>query len=189
MVKIYIKNMVCDRCTMAVRNLLDDMGMAFNSIVLGEVDLDLDGLDDHLRCQFSERLQQLGFELIDNRKAQIIDKIKLAVIELVKKQEGSEKIRLSEFVKERLHHDYSHLSHLFSLVEGVTLEQYFILQKIEKVKELLIYDELSISEISYKLGYSSVAHLSGQFKKITGMTPGQFKKNRGNHLRKPLDKI
>lgn len=181
--------MVCERCNMVVRDLLEDMNLSFHSVTLGEVDLDCKSLRHGQQTLLVERLEKLGFALIDDRKAQLIDKIKLAVIELVQKKESLERIKLSDFVSEKLHHDYSHLSHLFSSVEGITLEQYFILQKVEKVKELLVYDELSATEIAYRLGYSSVAHLSGQFKKMTGMSPSQFKKLKGSQLRKALDKV
>ena len=135
------------------------------------------------------KLEKLGFELLDDKKSLLIDKIKTAIIELVHRQESLEKTRISDYLKKHVNYDYNYISHLFSSTEGITIEQYFINQKIEKVKELLVYDELSATEIAYRLGYSSLAHLSGQFKKSTGMTPSQFRKLKDMKLRKTLDKV
>ncbi|QEK52854.1 helix-turn-helix transcriptional regulator [Pedobacter aquae] len=125
-------------------------------------------------------LENLGFEIIDDKKSKLIDAIKTQIIELIHHQKEALHINLSDFLSRQLKHDYSYLSNLFSEKEGITIEKYFITQKIEKVKELLIYDELSLSEIAYQLNYSSVAHLSSQFKKVTGLTPSFFKNLKGN---------
>jgi AraC-like DNA-binding protein len=134
-----------------------------------------------------QNLRALGFELLDNHKQKQIEKIKSLLIDLVQRAAIEEHFSLSEFLGKAMHKDYSYASRLFSGVEGMTIEQFFILQKIEKAKELLVYDELSLSEIAWKMGYSSVAHLSSQFKKLTGLTPSAFKKIGG--LRKALDKV
>ena len=187
--KLYIKNMVCDRCTLVISNLLSEMQLKPVSVQLGEVDLGELQLDNEQLEQFRQRVEALGFELINDKKSQLIESIKKYLITFVQNQDGVEKIKLSDYLSNSLHHDYNHLSHLFSSVEGVTIEQYLINQKIEKAKELLVYDELSLTEISYRLGYSSLAHLSRQFKKITGMTPSAFKQLRDPKQRQSLDKV
>lgn len=186
--KIYIKNMVCDRCRYVIQNILDDMGIRPLSVTLGEVDLgDMDLHPDQLK-DFSERIHAVGFEILNNKKSRLIENIKKHVIALVQQPEQIEKTRLSEYLANHLFHDYTYLSNLFSAVEGMTIEQFFINQKIERVKEYLVYDELTVTEIAYRLGYSSVAHLSRQFRKITGQTPSQFKALRDSRQRKSLDK-
>ena len=187
--KLYIKNMVCDRCKLAVNNVLDDMALQPVSVQLGEVDLgDHELLDAQLE-DFRGRIEALGFELINDRKSRLIESIKKHIIALVRERDELEKVKLSDYLGEELHHDYTYLSNLFSAVEGVTIEQYFIHQKIERAKELLVYDELSLTEIAYRLGYSSLAHLSRQFKKVTGMTPSYFRQLRDARQRQPLDKL
>jgi AraC-like DNA-binding protein len=138
---------------------------------------------------FRRKIEKLGFELISNKKSQLIESIRKHIIVLVQEPGDIERVRISDYLSEKLFHDYAYLSNLFSSVEGVTIEKFFILQKIEKVKELLVYDELTLTEIAMRLGYSSVAHLSRQFKKVTGQTPSEFKKLRDTSLRKPLDKV
>ena len=187
--KIYIKNMVCDRCKYAVQTILDELSIRPLDIKLGEVDLGDIELTAAQSSAFRERLESLGFELISDKKSKLIENIKMHVIALVQNPRETEKVKLSEYLSQRLFHDYTYLSNLFSAVEGVTIEQFFINQKIEKVKEFLVYDELTLTEISYRLNYSSVAHLSRQFKKVTGQTPSQFKQIRDNSKRKPLDKV
>ena len=187
--KIWIKNMVCDRCILVIRNVLDEMGITPYQIRLGEVDLGERELNDDELEVFYSRIKSLGFEPISDKKSQLIEKIKKCVIDLVQNPNQAEKIKLSEYLSNQLFHDYTYLSNLFSSVESVTIEQYFINQKIEKVKELLVYDELSLTEIAYRLGYSSVAHLSRQFKKVTGQTPSQFKALRDSRQRKSIDKV
>lgn len=180
---------MCDRCTLVIRNVLEEMGVEPVRVKLGEVDLgDRVLADDQLR-EFSERIEDLGFGLISDRKSRLIENIKKLLIALVQEPAGVEKIRLSDYLSERLFHDYSYLSNLFSSVEGVTIEHYLISQKVEKAKELLVYDELTLTQIAFRLGYSSVAHLSRQFKKVTGQTPSQFRQLRDMGQRTPLDKV
>jgi AraC-like DNA-binding protein len=154
---------------------------------MGEVELPNPLTDDQLK-DIGIKMTELGFEILDSKAQKLIEKIKNLLIEKVQGGVIEEHFSLTEFLTKALSKEYTQLSRLFSEVEGTTLEQFFILQKIEKVKEWLVYDELTLSEISYKLGYSSVAHLSGQFKKITGLTPSQFKKLGSSH-RKSLDKV
>ena len=171
---LYIKNMVCDRCKMAVKYELIKLGVKPISVDLGEVELNGE-LTETQYQKFSATLKEYGFEMIDKSNARIIEKIKNVIIELVHRSDESMKINYSAFIEEKLKKKYNYLSNLFSEIEGITIEQFIIFQKIEKVKELLVYDELSLSEIAYKLGYSSVAYLSTQFKKTTGLTPSYFK--------------
>lgn len=184
---VFIKNMVCNRCIMVVQSELDKLGIAINSIRLGEVVL-ADDLTEEQKKQLEAVLIPLGFELIDDKKVRIIEKIKNIIIELVHHQDNDAKTNLSDVLISQLHHDYNYLSNLFSEVESTTIEKYFIAQKIEKVKELLVYDELSLSQIALRLNYSSVAYLSNQFKKVTGLTPSYFKQIR-EEKRKPLDEV
>jgi YesN/AraC family two-component response regulator len=186
--KIYIKNMVCDRCIMAVEKLLDDSNMNYRSVRLGEVELVQAGLSDTERQKLASDLEKIGFALIDDKKSQIIEAIKTKIIELVHRSDGQTVQKLSVVLADELSYDYNYLSNLFSSIEGVTVEHYYIQQRIERVKELLVYNELNMSEISVKMGYSSVAYLSSQFKKVTGLTPTHFKKIRTNK-RSPLDKV
>ncbi|MEZ4805480.1 MAG: AraC family transcriptional regulator [Bacteroidia bacterium] len=185
--KLYIKNMVCNRCILVVKNELSKLNLEITNIGLGEVDFNNDLSDNQLKA-IEFILQPLGFELIDNKKSKLIEKIKNIIIDLVHRQDGELKNNLSEILKNELNQDYNYLSNLFSEVEGSTIEKYFIAQKIEKVKELLVYDELSLSEIAFQLNYSSVAYLSNQFKKVTGLTPSHFKRIKEDK-RKPLDKV
>ena len=186
--KIYIKNMVCDRCKYVIQNILSEMHIKPVSVMLGEVDLGKQTLNETQLNNFRDRIEALGFELISDKKSRLIENIKKYVISLVQQPQDENRVKLSEYLSGKLFHDYTYLSNLFSSVEGITIEHYYIHQKIEKVKELLVYDELTLTEIAYRLGYSSVAHLSRQFKKVTGQTPSQFKTLRDNKQRKPLDK-
>jgi len=180
--------MVCNRCIMVVQNELVGLGYTIRAIELGEVTLN-EKLSETSINQISQVLTDNGFELIDGKKSRIINRIKTLLIEFIHyDKEKPEHMNLSNFLAKEIGHDYSYLSNLFSSVEGITIEKYLINQKIEKVKELLVYDELSLNEISYQLGYSSVQHLSNQFKKITGLTPSHFKKIK-NKKRNPLDKV
>ena len=190
MVTLYIKNMVCDRCKMAVSQELEKLNLQPEKVALGEVVL-RDELSSETQRKLDDALQALGFERIDDRKARLIESIKNKVIELVHRGSPSDrKLNWSDIISDSLHYEYNYLSNLFSSVEGITLEQYIIRQKIEKVKELLFYDELTLSEIANKLGYSSVAHLSGQFKKVTGFSPSEMKKSRDlEKNRRPLDNL
>ena len=184
---LYIKNMVCNRCILVVQNELDKLGLDSKNVKLGEVELSKD-LSTEEKNKLDKTLISLGFEIIDDKKSRIIEQIKKVIINLVHYQENDMKNNLSDVLSEKLYHDYNYLSNLFSEVEGTTIEKYFIAQKIEKVKELLVYDELSLSEIAFKLNYSSVAYLSNQFKKVTGLTPSYFKQIK-EIKRKPLDKV
>ena len=180
--------MVCDRCVMVVRNQLDETGIGYNHIQLGEVELSRPATEAQLDT-LKEKLSSLGFELLDDRKSALVTQIKSAIISLVHKNELEESNKkLSVLLSEKLDKDYHYLSTLFSSIEGVTIEKYVILQRIERAKELLIYDELSLNEIADSLGYSSVQHLSQQFKKVTGLTPTHFKQLKENR-RKPLDQV
>lgn len=184
---IFIKNMVCDRCIMVVQNELEKLGLDAKNIKLGEVILSKE-ITSLEKENLSKTLEPLGFEVIDDKKGRIIEKIKNIIIDLVHHQDSDVKTNLSYVLSDKLHHDYNYLSNLFSEVEGTTIEKYFIAQKVEKVKELLVYDELSLSEIANRLNYSSVAYLSNQFKKVTGLTPSHFKQIKEDK-RKPLDKV
>lgn len=180
--------MVCNRCIRAVQEEIESLGFSIRSIELGEVVLNEELGTNDLE-EVSKILADNGFELIRDKRGEIINRIKTLIIEYIhhaKEKPGY--VNFSDFLSAELNHDYSYLSHLFSMVEGKTIEKYMILQKIEKVKELLVYDELTLNEISYRLGYSSVAHLSRQFKEVTGLTPTHYKKVR-DEKRKPLDRL
>ncbi|HMQ07574.1 MAG TPA: AraC family transcriptional regulator [Saprospiraceae bacterium] len=185
--KVFVKNMVCHRCILVVQSELEKLGFRPVHISLGEVELENE-INDNEKTIIQDHLKSFGFELIDDKRGRIIGQIKSMIIELVHHQNSELKANLSEILRKKLHHDYTYLSNLFSEVEGITIEKYFIAQKIEKVKELLVYDELSLSEIAFQLHYSSVAHLSNQFKKVTGLTPTHFK-NIKDIKRKPLDEV
>ena len=187
MVTLFIKNMVCDRCVLVVAGELKKIGINAQKITLGEVTLEKELTADQ-KEQLDKALLDLGFEPIDSKKGRIIEKIKTVIINMVHHSDHDEKTNLSDLLSKALHHDYDYLSNLFSEVEGITIEKYFIAQKIEKVKELLVYDELSLSEIALRMHYSSVAYLSNQFKKVTGLTPSHFRQIR-DEKRKPLDKV
>lgn len=187
MATLFIKNMVCNRCIMAVQHELDKLDLPVKSVSLGEVVLDGE-LTTGQKQDLDQALAPLGFEIIDDRKSRIIEQIKNIIIDLVHHQDNDARSNLSDVLSSKLHHDYNYLSKLFSEVEGTTIEKYFIAQKIEKVKELLVYDELSLSEIALHMNYSSVAYLSNQFKKVTGLTPSHFKQI-GKDRRKPLDEV
>lgn len=172
---------------MVVKDELEKLGYKPVNVSLGEVTLDKE-ISKEERNTIEKVLEPIGFELIDDKKSRIIEKIKNIIIDIVHQQDGEMKTSLSDVLSSKLHHDYNYLSNLFSDVEGTTIEKYFIAQKIERVKELLVYDELSLSEIAFRLNYSSVAYLSNQFKKVTGLTPSHFKQIK-EEKRKPLDKV
>ncbi|MBW3519247.1 AraC family transcriptional regulator [Flavobacterium sp. NKUCC04_CG] len=184
---LFIKNMVCNRCILVVQNEMDKLGLLVKNMTLGEVTLE-DELTSEQRTALASVLVPLGFEVIDDKKSRLIEQIKNVIIDVVHYQDNDVKSNLSDILSDKLQHDYNYLSNLFSEVEGVTIEKYFIAQKVEKIKELLVYDELSLSEIAHRLNYSSVAYLSNQFKKVTGLTPSHFKQIR-DEKRKPLDKV
>jgi AraC-like DNA-binding protein len=172
---------------MVVKQEMEKLNFQPTRVSLGEVELALALTEDQLH-KLNDHLNEFGFELLDDSKKRIIEKIRNIIIKNVHYNEDDKKEKFSEILSKALHKDYSYLSKLFSEVEGITIEKHIINQKIEKVKELLVYDELSLSEIAYKLGYSSVAHLSSQFKKITGLTPSFFKQVHQKN-RQSLDKI
>ncbi len=179
--------MVCHRCILSVAQVLKQNGIAAEAVTMGEVKL-IEALDPEQEKNLRSDLEALGFEILDDLHSQLIEKVKTSLIETVQSGDLPEDFSLVTFVSTAFHRDYSAVSKLFSSVEGITLEQFFILQKIEKVKEWLVYNELTLSEISFRLGYSSVAYLSSQFKKVTGMTPTAFKNNHFGR-RKPLDHV
>jgi len=185
--KLYIKNMVCSRCKMVVKSELMKFGLHPLSVELGEVEIS-EELNEQRKKELNHLLQSFGFSLMDDKKSRLIEKVKSTIIEIVHSTDRPLKTKFSNYISELLHHDYSYISNLFTEVEGVTIEQYFIAQKIERVKELLVYDEFSLSEIALQLNYSSVAHLSRQFKKSTGLTPLYFKQLKGKK-RKPIEEL
>ena len=168
--------MVCSRCIMVVKAEFEKLSLQPLSVVLGEVELEHE-INKESELLLEKELTALGFELIKDKKNQLVENIKNLIVNLVHYKEEELNVNLSDYIATNLLLDYSTLSQYFSEIEQTTIEKFYIAQKIEKVKELLMYDELSLSEISYKLHYSSVAHLSNQFKKITGLTPSQFKKS------------
>nr|WP_205687075.1 AraC family transcriptional regulator [uncultured Chitinophaga sp.] len=185
---VFIKNMVCDRCIMVVRQLLEETEIPFEDIQLGEVTISAPVAEEKLPV-LKARLQQLGFELLDDKKSTTVERVKNIVIQLIHSVDEVElSQKLSVFLQEKTGMEYTQLSNLFSTVEGTTIEKYVILQRIERAKELLTYNELSVGEIAEKLGYSSIQYLSQQFKKVTGLTTSQFKQSQENQ-RKPLDKV
>jgi AraC-like DNA-binding protein len=166
--------MVCIRCKMVVKSELEKLGLHYTTVELGEVEL-TDKITDNQLKNLGAALELTGLELMDDNKKILVEKIKTTIIELIHYNDDQIKVNLSTFLSERLNHNYTYLSNLFSEIKGITIEQYYIANKIEKVKELLVYDELSLTEIAWKLHYSSVSHLSKQFKKMTGLTPSHFK--------------
>lgn len=185
---LHIKNMVCPRCIKVVTEEFEKLGIPVNNVELGLVAINIK-LDPNQIESIRKVLNENGFELIDDKKSQLVDHIKTLIIEKIHHTEESNKaINSSDYITRETGYDYSYLSNLFSSLEGITIEKYIINQKIEKVKELLVYNELTLNEIAYKLGYSSVQHLSNQFKKVSGLTPSQFKKTGGNK-RTPLDEV
>lgn len=184
---LYIKNMVCDRCIMVVTQVLEQLGLAPVSVVLGRAELP-EPLPDSLREKTAAALAALGFELIDDPQHRIVEQVKRLIIELVHRKNGHLNVNLSQYLAAECRHDYSALSRLFSEIQGTTIEKYFIAQKIERTKELLDYGEMTLGEIADRLGYSSTAHLSAQFKAHTGITPRQYRQQ-GGRTRIPLDKV
>lgn len=186
--KLYIKNMVCDRCKMVVKAQLEETGLHPVAIELGVIELAEDEVTPAQQEIAKAKLESVGFELLEDKKSQIIEAIKTAIIEFIRQPSDDDiKLKLSDYLAGTLRYDYNYLSSQFSEAEGITIEQFSIQQRIERVKELLAYGEFSLKEIAYDLGYSSVAALSGQFKKVTHLTPTAWKA--GNSVRKPLDKV
>ena len=180
--------MVSTRCIMAVKAELKKLGLHFIVVDLGEIDI-METISTEQREQLKMGLLTSGLELMDDKRAVLIEKIKNIIIEMVHHTTGEIiKTNFSDFLSEKLNHDYTYLSNIFSEVKGITIQQFIIVHKIERVKELLMYDELNLTEISYKLHYSSVAHLSNQFKKVTGLSPSHFKQLKDKR-RRPIEEI
>ncbi len=186
---IYIKNMVCNRCIKVVREEFEKLGLYVKNIQLGEVEVINDETKLDIK-KINDALVANGFELLDNKNSRVIEKVKISVINLIKSVDSGKDINInfSGYLTHQSGLNYHYLSTLFSSLEGITIEKYIIHQKIEKVKELLVYGELTLSEIAFRLGYSSVQHLSNQFKKITGLTPSYFKSLKFKN-RKAIDSI
>lgn len=183
--KMLIKNMVCGRCITSVKEILVAEGVTVKEITLGEAEID-ETLSPEQRVSLARRLQKEGFELLDDPRSQLVEQIRIAVLEWVRT--NNERPKLSDYLSRYLNKDNSTLSKLFSEVRGITIERFSILHRIEYAKELLCYSQLSTSEIAYRLGYSSQAYLSSQFKQVTGMTPKAFREQ-GSHNRTPLDAL
>jgi AraC-like DNA-binding protein len=186
---LFVKNMVCHRCLLAVQNVLEKLSIPFEKVVVGEIHLagQLPGKQSDL---LAAGLAEIGLELIDNKMTGIIERIKQLVIKKVRNEvtEAENRMNLSSYLSQKMHHEYTYLSSLFSSVESRTIENYFIHQRIEKVKELLVYNEMTLQSISFEMEYSSVAHLSAQFKQVTGLTPTHFRKI-GSIKRKMIDEV
>ncbi len=180
--KLLIKNMVSLRCKMIVRSELENLGLHYTTLELGEVQI-IEELSPDQYNQIKNLLAKSGFELLEDKKAILVEKIKNIIVEMVHYSEEAPLTNFSDYLSQLLNYDYNYLSNLFSEVKGTTIEHYIISHKIERAKEMLIYDELTLTEISYKLHYSSVAHLSNQFKKVTGLTPSFFKKLKHKRLK------
>ena len=172
--KLYIKNMVCIRCKMVVKDELAKLGLHYVIVDLGEAEV-MENISTDQHDQLKAALLRSGLELMDDKKSVLIEKIKKVIIELVHYSEEPLATNFSEYLSKKLDHDYTYLANLFSEVQGTTIEKFLITHKIERVKELLVYNELNLTEIAYQMHYSSVAHLSSQFKKVTGLTPSHFK--------------
>lgn len=185
--KLHIKYMVSNRCKIVVREELKKLGLHFIVVDLGEVEL-MEDITDEQREKLKIALLQSGLELMGDRKSILIEKIKTAIIEIVHYSEELPKVNISDYLSEKLNHDSTYLANLFSEVQGTTIRQFIISHKIERVKELIIYDELNLTEIAWKMNYSSVAHLSNQFKKVTGLTPSHFKQLKDKR-RNPIEDI
>ncbi len=184
--KIYIKYMVSNRCKITVKEVLNKLGLHF-IVDMGEVDI-MENITAGQREQIKVALHQSGLELMDDKKSMLIEKIKNIIIEMVHYSEELPKTNFSDYLAEKLNLDYTYMAKLFSEVQGTTIEKFIILHKIERVKELIIYDELNLTEIACKMHYSSVAHLSNQFKKTTGLTPSHFK-NLKNRKRNAIEDV
>jgi len=181
--------MVCDRCKLVIVKILEELDMNPVSVSLGVIDF-----GDYRHCDsqinlLRNKIEPIGFEIIHSNKSKIIENIKTSIIELVSEKNEFTKLNISSYISDKLNKDYTYLSNLFSAIEGITIEQYLINHKIEKAKELIAYNELNLTEISQYLGYSSLSHLSNQFKKVTGLTPSHFKKLKDERFRKSLDKV
>lgn len=185
--KLHVKYMLSKHCKLAVKEIFKKLGLHFIIVDLGEVEV-MDDLTTEQRELLKLALQNEGFELIDDKKAILIEKIRNTVIQMVHHSDEMPRIKFSNYLSEKLNHDYTYLANLFSQVQGMTIEHFIILNKVERIKELIIYGELNITEIAWKMNYSSVAHLSNQFKKVTGLSPSAFKHLKEN-TRYPLEDI
>jgi AraC-like DNA-binding protein len=172
---------------MAVKEVLKSLGLHFILVDLGEVEI-MESLTSNTHLQLKEALAEIGLELMDDRKAILIEKIKQVIIEMIHYADELPLVNYSNYISEKLNHDYTYLSNIFSEVKGITIQQFIIIHKIERIKELIIYDEMNITEIAWKMNYSSVAHLSNQFKKITGLSPSHFKQMKDKR-RSPIEDI
>jgi len=184
--KLYIKNMVSNRCKMIVKSELEEFGLHFIIVDLGEVEI-MESISEEQRNLLNQSLEKSGLGLLDDRKRVLIEKIKNIIVELVYFAEEQPKTNLSDYLSKKLNYDYTYLANLFSENQSETIEHFFLTHKIERVKELLVYDEISLTEIAYKLHYSSVAHLSNQFKKMTGLTPSNYKDLRIKRRKTPAN--
>ncbi|MDD4972132.1 MAG: helix-turn-helix transcriptional regulator [Paludibacter sp.] len=185
--KIYIKYMVSNRCKIAVKEVFKSLELHLNKLELGEAEV-LEPISEDQLLQLKNSLLNKGFELMDNKRAVLIERIKNTVIEMIHHSDKTIKVNFSDYLSESLNHNYTYLANTFSEVQGMTIEQFIISHKIERIKELILYDELNITQIAYTMNYSSVAHLSGQFKKYTGLTPSYFKKLKLKRL-EPIEEI
>jgi AraC-like DNA-binding protein len=179
--------MVSLRCKMVVKEELRKLGLHFIVVDLGEIEI-MEDLTESQRESLKSALLLSGLELMDDKRAVLIEKVKNVIVQMIHYSDELPVTNYSDYISEQLHYDYTYLSNLFSEVKGITIQQFIILHKIERVKELLMYDELNLTEISYNMQYSSVAHLSNQFKRVTGLTPSEYKHLRGKH-RKPIEEI
>ena len=185
--KLYIKYMVSLRCKMLVKEELKNLGLHYTSVELGVIDI-RENITPEKREKLRKVLLMSGLELMEDKKAKLIEKIKIVIIEMIHYSEELPKVKYSEYISNILGHDYTYLSNLFSEVQGTTIEQFIISHKTERIKELIIYDELNITEIAWKMNYSSVAHLSTQFKKVTGLSPSHFKSLKDKR-RNPIEEV
>lgn len=186
--KIYLKNMVCDRCIMVVRDLLSSLDAGPVSVKMGVLEFE-DCPGAALKKTIKQSVESLGFEVVEGRKKRMVESIKKAIIEFINEIHNKGHINISEYLSRKLNYDYGYLSNEFSSAEGISIAQYLINLKVEKVKELLLMDQLSLTEISYMMGYSSLPHLSAQFKKVTGQTPSNYRKQKDVGNRKSLDNV
>lgn len=184
--KLYIKNMLSNRCKMIVKSELEELGLHYIMVQLGVVEI-MEDITLEQRKQFDDHLSQSGLGLLDDKKSVLVEKIKNIIVELVYYSDKQLEINFSDFLSKKLNYNYTYLANLFSEHQGTTIEHFFLSHKIERVKEFLVYDEISLTEISYKLHYSSVAHLSNQFKRMTGLTPSQYKQLRIKRRHLPED--
>jgi AraC-like DNA-binding protein len=185
--KLFIKYMVSNRCKMVVKEILKEMNLHFILVDLGEVEI-MEDITPEQRELLKNELLESGLELMDDKKSILIEKIKTIIIQMIHHTQEDIKINFSDYLSEKLHHNYNYLANLFSDIQGTTIEHFIISHKVERVKELMIYGELTITEIAYKMNYSSVAHLSTQFKKVTGLSPSHFKQLKDKR-RNPIEEV